>query len=144
MLIGEFKHTLDNKNRVALPAKFRKEIGKEAVITESQDKCLSLYPLKEWEKVAENLSKLPVGQAVNRSFTRSFLAGARNVEIDNLGRILIPDKLKQYAGLSQDVIIIGIYKRIEIWNEKNWEEYKKKTEGESEILAEKLGEIGAY
>lgn len=144
MLIGEFQHTLDAKNRIALPAKFRKEIGKKAVITRGLDKCLFLYTFEEWQRVAENLSKLPVGQTINRSFVRLFLAGARDVDIDNLGRILIPDYLKEYAGLLQNTAIIGVHKRVEIWNQENWNEYKKKIEGESEILAEKLGEIGAY
>lgn len=144
MLIGEFQHTLDSKKRVALPAKFRKEIGKKAVITRGLDKCLFLYPIDEWAKVAENLSQLPTGQASTRSFVRLFLAGARDVEIDSLGRILIPDYLKDYASLGQNVVIIGVHKRLEIWNQDNWEEYKKKIEGESEVLAEKLGEIGAY
>lgn len=144
MLIGEFQHTLDSKKRVALPAKFRKEIGKKAVITRGLDKCLFLYPIDEWAKVAENLSQLPTGQASTRSFVRLFLAGARDVEIDSLGRILIPDYLKDYASLGQNVVIIGVHKRLEIWNQDNWEEYRKKIEGESEVLAEKLGEIGAY
>ena len=144
MLIGEFKHTLDAKKRVALPAKLRKELGKNAVITRGLDKCLFVYPFKEWEKVAEKLSNLPVGQAVNRSFVRLFLAGAAYVEIDQLGRILIPDYLKEYAGLSEKVVIAGVYKRLEVWDATRWDIYKRETENQADVLAEKLGEIGAY
>ena len=144
MLIGEYQHTLDSKKRVALPAKFRKELGKYAVITRGLDKCLFVYSLKEWEKVAEALSNLPTGQASTRSFVRLFLAGAVHVETDQLGRVLIPDYLKDYAGLKDKVVITGIYKRLEIWDAERWETYKSEIEKETDVLAEKLGEIGAY
>lgn len=144
MLIGEFQHILDLKKRVALPAKLRRELGKNAVITRGLDKCLFVYPLKEWEKVAEKLSNLPVGQAANRSFVRLFLAGAAYVEADQLGRILIPDYLKEYAGLSERVVIAGVYKRLEIWDATRWDSYKNEIEKQADVLAEKLGEIGAY
>lgn len=144
MLIGEYQHTLDSKKRIALPAKFRKELGKHAVINKGLDKCLFVYPLKEWEKVAEALSNLPTGQASTRSFVRFFLAGAAHVETDQLGRVLIPDYLKDYAGLKDKVAIVGVYKRLEIWDAECWEAYKSEIEKEADVLAEKLGEIGAY
>ena len=144
MLIGEFQHTLDAKKRVAMPAKLRRELGSPAVITRGLDKCLFVYPLKEWEKVAEKLSALPVGQATNRSFVRLFLAGAAHVEMDQLGRVLIPDYLKDYAGLSERVVVAGVYKRLEIWDATRWEAYKSEIEKQADVLAEKLGEIGAY
>lgn len=144
MLIGEFQHTLDAKKRVALPAKLRHELGKNAVITKGLDKCLFVYPIKEWEKVAEKLSELPIGQASTRSFVRFFLGGAMHVEMDQLGRVLIPDYLKQYAGLSERVVIAGVYKRLEIWDATRWDSYKSEIEKQADVLAEKLGEIGAY
>ncbi len=144
MLIGEFQHTLDSKKRVALPAKFRNELGRTAVVTRGLDKCLFVYPLKEWEKVALSLSSLPTGQASTRSFVRLFLAGAANVSADRLGRILIPDYLKSYAELSDKVVITGVYKRLEIWDAGRWEAYKNEIEKQADVLAEKLGEIGAY
>jgi len=144
MLIGEYKHSLDIKRRTAIPAKFRKEIGKTAVITKGLDKCLFVYTVKEWEKVAEKLSELPTGQADTRSFVRNMFSGAVDVDIDALGRILIPDFLKEYAGLKDKAVIVGVYKRLEIWNEENWETYKKRAEKQTDTLAEKLGEIGAY
>ncbi|MEK7567267.1 MAG: division/cell wall cluster transcriptional repressor MraZ [Patescibacteria group bacterium] len=144
MLIGEFQHTLDAKKRVALPAKLRRELGKNAVITKGLDKCLFVYPIKEWEKVAEKLAALPMGQANTRSFQRFFLGGATYVEMDQLGRVLIPDYLKEYAGLSERVVIAGVYKRLEIWDATRWSSYKSEIEKQADVLAEKLGEIGAY
>ena len=144
MLIGEYKHSLDPKKRVSIPAKFRKEIGKKAVITRGLDQCLFVYPMEEWKNVAEKLSNLPTGQSDTRNFVRMMLAGAMDVDIDSLGRVLIPDYLKDYAGLKDKVVIAGVYKRLEIWNEENWENYKQRIEKQTDVLAEKLGELGAY
>lgn len=118
MLIGEYKHSLDPKKRMAIPAKFRKEIGKKAVVTRGLDQCLFVYPMQEWGKVAEKLSELPTGSADTRNFVRLFLSGATDVEIDSLGRILIPDYLKTFAGLKDKAVVVGVYKRLEIWSEK--------------------------
>ena len=144
MLIGEFTHNLDDKKRVAIPAKFRKELGKTAVITRGLDRCLFVFPLKEWEQVAEKLSSLPTGQSDTRSFARLFLAGAVDVNMDSLGRILIPDYLKTFAGLKEKAVITGVYKRLEIWDEQAWAAYKERIEQQTDVLAEKLGELGVY
>ncbi|MBU1091978.1 division/cell wall cluster transcriptional repressor MraZ [Patescibacteria group bacterium] len=144
MLIGEYTHNIDEKRRVAVPSKFRKEIGKKAVITRGLDRCLFVYPLKEWEQVAEKLSSLPMGQADKRNFARLFLAGAADVSLDSLGRILVPDYLKEFAGLKNKVIITGMYKKLEIWNEEEWKKYKNQIEKETDVLAEKLGDVGIY
>ncbi|MDP3902088.1 MAG: division/cell wall cluster transcriptional repressor MraZ [bacterium] len=144
MLIGEYRHNIDAKKRVAIPAKFRKEIGREAVITKGQEKCLFVYPMSEWKKVAEKLSELPTGSSDSRNFVRIFLSGAVDVEIDALGRVLLPDYLKEFAGLKEKVVIAGVYKRLEIWNEENWDAYKEAIEKQTDMLAEKLGELGAY
>ncbi len=144
MFIGEYIHNLDAKRRLAVPAKFRKEFGKKAVITSGPDKCLVIYTSDEWEKVASRLAELPTGKQDSRGFVRFFLSGAAEVELDQLGRILIPDFLTEYAGIKGDAAIIGVFKRVEIWNKTRWEEYKKKVEGAADELAERLGEIGAY
>lgn len=144
MLIGEFLHNLDSKRRVAIPAKFRKELGKRAVITRGLDKCLFVYPLEEWKKVAEKLSSLPMGQASNRNFARLFLAGASDVSLDSLGRILVPEYLKKFGGLKEKVVITGVFKKLEIWDEKAWEDHKARIEEQTDTLAEKLGEVGLY
>ena len=142
MLIGEYIHTLDAKKRLSLPSKFRKEIGKKVVVTHGLDGCLFVYTLKEWEKVAEKLIGLPLGQSDSRGFNRFMLAGAVETEVDSIGRILIPEYLKGFAHLKGKVAVIGVHDRIEIWNDKAWCEYKKRIEKQADVLAEKLGEIG--
>ncbi len=142
MLIGEYKYNLDQKNRLLIPAKFRSKFGGEAILTRGIDKCLFLFPKDEWEKVVEKLLKLPLSQANSRAFTRLILSGAHQVEIDNQGRILIPENLKNYANLSKRVVIVGLYSRLEIWDEKTWEEYKKESESQAQDISEKLSELG--
>ncbi len=142
MLIGEHKHILDSKKRVSLPAKFRKEMGNEVVITHGLDSCLFVYTVNEWAGVAEKLSHLSMGVADSRSFNRFMLAGATLTEIDSIGRILVPEFLKDFAGLSERVAIIGVHKRLEIWDEDRWKVYKEEILKQADKLAEKLGEIG--
>lgn len=142
MLIGEYKHTLDPKKRLSLPSKWRKELGRKLVVTRGLDNCLFVYPLKEWKSITDKVGQLPLGQADTRSFNRFFLSGAVEAEVDSVGRILVPDFLKQFAGLDTKVVLAGIHDRIEIWDEKRWETYKTGIEGEANVLAEKLGEIG--
>jgi MraZ protein len=144
MLIGQYTHNIDDKNRISLPAKFRKEIGKKVVITHGLDNCLFLYPLKEWEKIAEKLAGLSMGQADTRGFNRFMLAGAMDVDVDSVGRMLIPEHLKGFAKLDREVVFTGVHNRIELWNKAAWEEYKKKIESSADSLAEKLGEVGAF
>lgn len=144
MFIGEYQHTLDPKKRLAVPAKVRKELGDTAILTRGLDNCLFLYPMAEWQKLTEKLASLPVGQGDTRSFLRLMLAGAAEVELDQLGRILIPDYLKQYANLKQRVTIAGVYNRLEIWDEELWLSYKQEVEKNTDMIAEKLGELGLY
>ncbi len=144
MLLGEYTHTVDEKNRISLPSKFRKEVGKKVVITHGLDSCLFLYPLKEWEKISSKLSELGMGQADTRGFNRFMLAGAVEADVDSIGRILIPDFLKEFADLKNRVVFTGVHNRVEIWNEKTWKEYKKKIERQADMLAEKLGEVGVF
>lgn len=143
MLLGEYIHIIDDKKRLSLPAKFRKELGKKVVITNGLDKCLFVYTEAQWKKIAEKLSELPVGQADTRSFNRFFLGGAVEAEVDALGRILVPDFQKEFAGLANKVVIVGVHNRLEIWNDKTWNEYKSRIGNQADVLAEKLGELGA-
>lgn len=142
MLIGEYTHTLDPKKRLSLPSKWRKELGKGVVVTRGLDNCLFVYPRSEWQKITDKVSQLPLGQADTRGFNRFFLSGAVEVEVDKIGRILVPDFLKEFARLTSRVVLAGIHSRIEIWDEKKWNEYKKHIEGQADTLAEKLGTIG--
>lgn len=142
MLIGEYKHTLDIKKRLSVPSKWRKDLGTTLIVTRGLDNCLFVYPQKEWQKITEKIGQLPLGQADTRSFNRFFLSGAVEVEVDSVGRILVPDFLKDFAGLDTKVVLAGIYDRVEIWAENKWEEYKSRIEGQADQLAEKLGQIG--
>ncbi len=143
MLIGEYKHTIDAKKRLSLPARFRKELGKKIVITRGLDNCLFVYPRKEWEKFLTRLKELSVGQANTRGFNRFMLGGAVDTDIDSLGRILIPDFLKTFAGLKNSVVLVGLNDRVEIWDEVAWNAYRTRIEKEADVFAERLGEIGA-
>lgn len=142
MFLGEYVYLIDEKKRLAVPPKFRQLLGKKAVITRGLDQCLFLYPAKEWGNLAEKLSKLPLSQADARGFARLMLAGAMEVNLDNLGRILVPDFLKKYALLEKNVVILGLSNRIEVWDEKKWQEYKEKTEKEVGDIAGRLKELG--
>ncbi|MBU0723110.1 division/cell wall cluster transcriptional repressor MraZ [Patescibacteria group bacterium] len=143
MLIGEYTHTLDEKRRLSLPSKFRKEIGKKVVITKGLEGCLFVYSTKQWEKVTSKLTGLSLGQANTRDFNRYMLGSAVETDVDPIGRILVPDFLKYFANLQSKVSLIGVHDRIEIWNEKAWTNYKGRVEKQADVLAEKLGEIGA-
>lgn len=142
MFIGEYIHKIDNKKRLAIPARFRKEIGEKGILTRGLDNCLFFYPVEEWQGLAQKLSQLSMGQANTRSFVRLLLSGAIEVEFDNLGRILIPDYLKNYANLKKKVVVAGVFNRLEIWDEENWRKYKEEIEKNTDAIAEKLGELG--
>ncbi|MBI4159918.1 division/cell wall cluster transcriptional repressor MraZ [Candidatus Wolfebacteria bacterium] len=142
MFIGEFQHNLDAKGRLALPAKFRAKMSEGVIITRGLDRCLFVFTAKEWQALAEKLINLPLAQANSRAFVRLMLAGAMDVELDQQGRILIPDYLREYASLKKEAIIAGLYNRVEIWDETAWKQYKEKTERSSDEIAEKLGELG--
>ena len=142
MLIGEYTHTIDGKKRIALPAKFRKEIGKKMVVTHGLDGCLFLYPVSEWKEISKKISDMGMAQADIRGFNRFILSGAVEVEPDSLGRILIPEFLCKFAGLRQKVVFAGVHNRVEVWDERRWKEYKKGINSKADLMAEKLGETG--
>ncbi|MCH7756623.1 division/cell wall cluster transcriptional repressor MraZ [Patescibacteria group bacterium] len=142
MLLGEYLHILDTKKRISLPVKFRKEVGKNVVITRGLDNCLFVYSLKSWKKISAKLGELSIGQADQRGFNRFLLSGAVEVEVDSIGRILIPDFLKDFAKLKNKVVITGVNDRIEVWNERLWNEYKRRIEKQADAMAEKLGDLG--
>lgn len=142
MFIGEYRHTLDDKNRISLPAKFRKELGKKVVVTRGLENCLFLFTHKAWEAISNETSKLGHMQMDSRGFNRFLFSGAMEADVDGNGRILIPDYLKEFAGVKNAVTFAGVHNRIEIWEEKRWENYKKRIETEAEAMAEKLSQIG--
>jgi len=142
MFIGEFQHNLDTKGRVAVPAKFRRKISGGAIITRGLDHCLFIFTKKDWQELADKLVNLPLSQANSRAFVRLMLSGASDVDLDSQGRVLIPDYLRKYAGLNKSTKIIGVYNRMEIWDDAAWEQYKTKSEGSSEEIAERMADLG--
>ena len=142
MFIGEYSHSLDDKGRLAIPAKFRRELLKGAVVTRGLDNCLFLYTKSEWQKLVEKLSTLPIGQSDSRAFARLMLAGAMDVNLDKQGRIILPEYLRKFADLKKKTIIAGLFNRLEIWDDAKWDVYKTQTESASNEIAERMGELG--
>jgi len=143
MLIGEYIHTIDEKNRVSMPAKFRKELGRKIIITPGLGQCLFIFTTKEWEKVSQKLSSsdsdLSFLKADQRNFNRYMFGRAAEVEIDSIGRMLIPEFLQEGIRLRDKAAIIGVRDRLEVWNEKAWSEQKEMVSKQAEQLAERLG-----
>jgi MraZ protein len=146
MLIGEYRHSIDGKNRLSLPAKFRQEMGNKVIVTSGLDSCLFVYTTTEWEKITARLSASDssVLQANNRSFNRYLLGGAVEAEVDAVGRMLIPQYLRDRAKLTSKVVIVGVRDRAEIWDERRWVAYREEVERQADQLAEKLGQAGVH
>lgn len=146
MLIGEYIHTIDEKNRISLPVKFRKEMGKKIIITPGLDSCLFIFTIKSWAKVSKRLSDsdsdLSFLKADQRSFNRYMFGRAAEVEIDSIGRMLIPDFLKDRIGLKDRAAIIGVEDRVEIWNDRVWLQNQEVVAKQAGELAEKLASGG--
>jgi MraZ protein len=142
MFIGEYNHNLDDKGRLAIPAKFRAILKKGGVVTKGLDGCLFLYTADQWKIVAQKMSALPISQAKARAFSRHFLAGAMDLEFDNQGRVTLPTYLRDFASLKKSVIVSGLYDHLEIWDKDTWDKYKKESEANSEEIAEELGDLG--
>jgi len=139
MFIGEYLHILDPKNRISLPAKFRKDLGRVVVLTRGLDHCLFVYPKKAWEKEAQARAVHASGTSAARGLARLFLAGAMEADVDAAGRVLVPDHLKNFAGLETKAVIAGVANRIEIWDEKAWKTYTTGIERDADAFAEKVG-----
>ena len=144
MLIGEYEYKMDAKKRLPMPAKLREQLGSRVVVTRGLEGCLFVYSTATWNDVAQKLMQAPQGQAANRGFTRLLLSGANEMDLDALGRILIPENLKEYAELGKNVVVVGAGNRFEVWSKEKWEHYKNRTEKEIGDMAEKLGELSLY
>ncbi len=142
MFIGEYNHNLDDKGRLAIPAKFRNILKKGAVVTKGLDNCLFLYSKDKFEEMAKKFASLPISQAKARAFARHMLAGAMDLEFDNQGRITLPEYLRRFSALKKKVIVAGLYDHLEIWDEDSWNKYKLESEKNSNAIAEALGDLG--
>ena len=141
MFMGEYNHTIDAKGRLIIPAKFREDLGGEFVVTKGMDGCLYLYPFDAWKEFEEKLRTMPV--TVNkdsRKFARFFMAGATTVELDKQGRILIPPVLREFAGLTKNIVVTGVLDRVEVWDREKWTQYSQYDDMDE--IAEHMSEIG--
>lgn len=142
MFIGQYEHHLEEKGRLSIPKKFRTELAEGGVLTRGLDGCLFLFPKKRWEEFMSKLSQTPLTKADARGFSRLLTYGAVEVETDVQGRILLPEYLRSYASIKKDVILAGALERIEIWDKENFNLYQEKIEKESQMIAERLAELG--
>ncbi|HHX94604.1 MAG TPA: division/cell wall cluster transcriptional repressor MraZ [Clostridia bacterium] len=141
MFMGEYEHTIDSKNRIIVPAKFREDLGDSFIVTKGLDNCLFVYPMEEWKIIEKKMRSLPFNRADARAFSRFFFSGASEVDVDKQGRVLIPANLRKYARLEKEVVIIGVSSRVEIWSKEVWEDYNENTGAEFENIAEKLDDL---
>ena len=138
MLLGEFEHTLDEKNRLTLPAKFREAFADGVVVTRGMDGCLYAYARGDFDQLADRVRALdPLGRE-SRLMQRHFFSGATDAEPDKQGRIMIPAALLESAGLRREVVVAGVYDHLEIWDRAAWREHLKEVEGSAEHVAERL------
>ena len=144
MLIGEYRHTIDDKNRLSLPSKFRKEMGGTVVVTPGLDSCLFVFTTKSWEKLSGSLSvsESSMLSADKRSLNRYLLGGATEVPVDGGGRMLLSEPLRERGKLKQKVVLIGVRDRVEIWDEELWQSYRDNAGKNVEAVAEKLSSVG--
>lgn len=144
MLMGEFHHNIDEKNRLVIPSKFRNELGEKFIVTRGLDNCLFIYSMSEWEKLVEKLKTLPFTQMNARKFSRFFLSGAIDAEFDRSGRVSITSPLIEYAGITKECVIIGVSDRLEIWSKESWDNFLSDNEDTFSDIAENLFTTGDY
>ena len=140
MLVGEFQHNIDAKGRIIMPAKFRDELGEKFVITKGLDECLFVFSAEEWEKLDQKLSELSLSKG--RNIQRFFYGGMTECELDKQGRVLVTQPLRDYAKLSKDVVVVGLAKRVEIWNKDAWIKTNSNFVENSDEVALQMEELG--
>ncbi len=142
VFLGEYQHTIDAKNRIVLPSKFRDGLGQHFVVTKGLDNCLFVYAMPEWEALHDKVKSLPVTDENVRRFVRFFFGGAMDVEPDSQGRVMIPANLREYAEIKKEIVSIGVSNRIEIWSKENWNAYNNDSNTIDNELAEKMAQLG--
>ena len=142
MFIGEYQHTIDNKGRISVPAKFREELGEHFIITKGLDNCLFIYSMEEWKILENKLKTLPLTNKDARAFVRFFFAGASECDLDNQGRIRIPNNLREHASLEKETVMIGVATRIEVWSQEQWEKYNDDANLGYDEIASRMAELG--
>ena len=140
MFMGEYNHTVDTKGRLIIPSKFREQLGDEFVVTKGLDGCLFVYSKSEWENIEEKFRNVPLTTKDARKFARFFFAGAASCEVDKQGRILLPVVLREYAGIEKDVVSVGVFNRVEIWDKDKWQE--SNSYDDMDEIAEHMADLG--
>lgn len=142
LLLGTYTPKIDAKSRVALPAKFRSQLGQGLVMARGQERCVYLLPFDEFRRIASQIQRTSVGNKAAREYLRVFLSGAVDQEPDKQGRVVVPQMLRDYANLGSDIVVIGVGTRAELWNKDAWESYlAQKEEGYSDIADDVLPEV---
>ena len=142
MFLGEYEHTMDDKGRVAVPARFREALGDGIVITRGFEKCLMAFPRERWDQLSQQVSALPLGQTDARNLRRLLFSGAQDLQLDRQGRILIPQNLREYAGLNVQAIVAGLNTHFEIWSAERWGEVLDTLDVNGSAIAEQLAALG--
>lgn len=142
MFMGEYQHSLDEKGRLIVPAKFREDLGEKFIITRGLDNCLFVYPLPQWKILEDKIKELPTSQADTRAFVRMFFSGAVEAEVDKQGRIVIPQHLREHSKIDRDVYVIGVSTKVEVWAKDTWENYSNRAQESYEGIAETIINIG--
>lgn len=138
MFMGEYQHSIDDKGRLIVPAKFREGLGSSFVVTRGLDNCLFAYPRPEWSHIEQKLKALSFTKADARAFTRFFFSGACEVELDKQGRVHLPVNLRDFATLQKECTIIGVSTRVEIWCKEKWDTYYGSSQDSFNEIAEKI------
>lgn len=142
MLMGEYKHNIDSKGRLIIPAKLREELGELFVLTRGLDACIFAYPLASWEQIQSKLKDLPLVKRQARAFTRFFYSAAVEVSVDKQGRVNIPQVLLDHAQIDKACQIVGVMDRVEIWSAETWQAYQDDLDDSFEDIAEELFDLG--
>ena len=142
MFMGKVQNSIDVKSRMIIPSKYRDELGYRCILTKGMDKCLYIYSMQEWENFMKKLSALPTSDINSRQFMRHFYANANECEIDKQGRIVIPQNLREYAGIEKELITVGVLDKIEIWSKAEWDKAENGTELEPSEIAQRMTEYG--
>ena len=141
MFIGEYQHNLDTKGRITMPSKFREELGNTFYITKGMDGCLFVFPEDEWIEMDKKIKALRLSRKDARGIARLFYAGAIDVSLDKMGRVLLPGNLRQYASLEKEAIIIGVSSRVEIWDKDRWQSYNNDDDFNYDMLTESMADL---
>jgi MraZ protein len=142
MLLGEFEHSVDDKGRITIPAKFRGRLAEGVVVTKAIDPCLWLYPNDTWDELSTKIRNLPLADRQAREFRRQVFGGAADSVPDRQGRVILPPYLRQYAAIDKQAVIIGLHDHCEIWNPERWRERQRKSDEDPEGRAAQFDNLG--